>query len=93
MKIYFYVYYACQVRGLRSVNLGAECTRFVKGDKPFILPSECKSGTGRGVKLRKRNRKIIMEKILAKEVKVTTGLIGTSMLSKEILCKAARVAG
>ena len=49
---------------MRSVNLGAECARFVKGDKPFILPSECKSGTGRGVKLRKRNRKIIMEKFV-----------------------------
>ena len=78
---------------MRSVNLGAECTRFVKGDKPFIFPSECKSGTGRGVKTRKRNRLNNEKRKLAKEVEVTTGLIGTSMLSKEILCKAARVAG
>ena len=49
MSIYFYIYFECKVRGLRSVNSGTECVRFAKGDKPFTLPSESHSGTRRGV--------------------------------------------
>ena len=37
---------------MRSVNSAEECARLAKGDKSFILSSECK--LGRGLESRKR---------------------------------------